>query len=110
VKIHERHFEQWIADASGRPGTIVLGDFNLTPWSPRFRDALARSGLTPAGDYRLWPRTFPAMPAARLLFFLSGGIPIDHVLVSGDLGVSRVVRGPFIGSDHYPVYAELFRR
>jgi endonuclease/exonuclease/phosphatase family metal-dependent hydrolase len=34
-------------------------------------------------------------------------IPIDHVCVSPDIAVKRFTTGADIGSDHYPVFAEL---
>ena len=91
---------------------IVTGDFNLTPWSPRFRAAWRASGLTFAGDYRLWPKTWPAhaVPWKYLPAVLIGGIPIDHVLVSRHFAVAAIRRGPYIGSDHYPVLADLYLR
>lgn len=79
---------------------IVAGDFNTTPWSPHFRDLLAVSGLRNAAEghglIATWPRQFWL---AR--------VPIDHVLVRGPVAVEDVRRGPSIGSDHFPVIADL---
>ena len=34
-------------------------------------------------------------------------IPIDHVLIKGPLAVTALQRGPKVGSDHYPIIADL---
>lgn len=80
----------------------VLGDFNLTPYSPRYRDWLARSGLRDTAAGRglsfTWPTFMPLL-----------GIPIDQCLVSADLGVVQRRRLPKFGSDHYPLLIRLAR-
>jgi endonuclease/exonuclease/phosphatase (EEP) superfamily protein YafD len=88
-----------IARDTDRP-VIVAGDFNTTPWSPYFRDLLAAAGLRNAalghGYIGTWPTWFrPAL------------IPIDHVLLKGPLAATAVRRGPAVGSDHYPIIADL---
>jgi endonuclease/exonuclease/phosphatase (EEP) superfamily protein YafD len=88
-----------IARGTDRP-VIVAGDFNTTPWSPYFRDLLAAAGLRNAalghGYIGTWPTWFrPAL------------IPIDHVLLKGPLAATAVRRGPAVGSDHYPIIADL---
>lgn len=91
-----------IADLAGRSETpvIVAGDFNSTVWSPHFADLTEAAGLRNAADGRGWHPTWPSwLPLA--------GIPIDHILVSDDFTVRSVQRGPNIGSDHYPVTADL---
>jgi endonuclease/exonuclease/phosphatase (EEP) superfamily protein YafD len=79
---------------------IVAGDFNTTPWSPHFRDLLAGTGLRDAGTGRGWLPTWPVRLGPA-------GIPIDHVLVRGEVAVTSLRRGPDIGSDHYPLIADL---
>lgn len=79
---------------------IVMGDLNITPFSPFFRDWLAASGLRDTGARRgpwfSWPTFLPI-----------AGIPIDHCIVSSDVGVVAHRRLPPFGSDHYPVLARL---
>lgn len=74
---------------------VVCGDFNLTPYSPWFRDFAARSGLEDAraghGPGFSWPTFLPV-----------AGIPIDHCLLRGPLASVSVERLARIGSDHYP--------
>jgi endonuclease/exonuclease/phosphatase (EEP) superfamily protein YafD len=79
---------------------IVAGDLNATPWSRPFRELLARSGLVDtAVGHGVQPTWHAHLPAPR--------IPIDHVLVPPAAVVLRREVGPDIGSDHFPVEAEL---
>ena len=82
---------------------VVVGDFNLTPYSPWFADFLERTQLHSAlrgrGPQWTWPSFLPLL-----------GIPIDHVLVSRDLAVTAYFRAGDIGSDHYPIIADINRR
>ncbi|MCR9268805.1 MAG: endonuclease/exonuclease/phosphatase family protein [Hyphomonadaceae bacterium] len=76
---------------------ILLGDFNMTPWSPKYRDLPGRR----AGDPRFvatWPVNFGPF-----------GIPIDHIMFSDDLELVEARVLDKIGSDHRPVLAR-FRR
>lgn len=79
---------------------LVAGDFNLTPWSKYFNDALERSGLHDAalgfGLARSWPAQFA--PA---------GIRIDHCLLSRHWQAQATSVGPWLGSDHLPVVADV---
>jgi endonuclease/exonuclease/phosphatase (EEP) superfamily protein YafD len=78
---------------------IVAGDFNISPWSPHYRDLLATAGLRDAagaGQIPTWPAGW--WPAQ---------VPIDHVLVKGPLSAVHLARGPATGSDHYPLVADL---
>jgi endonuclease/exonuclease/phosphatase (EEP) superfamily protein YafD len=79
---------------------IVAGDFNSTPFSPIFRQLIAISGLRDSGVDFGWQPSWPTYVP-----FL--WIPIDHVLLSPDVQVHNRATGSYIGSDHYPVFAEL---
>jgi endonuclease/exonuclease/phosphatase (EEP) superfamily protein YafD len=82
---------------------LMMGDFNVTPFSPYFRDWLAETGLRDTAAGRgpaiTWPAFFPLL-----------GIPIDHCLVSPELEVTEYRRLPAFGSDHYPVLARFLSR
>jgi endonuclease/exonuclease/phosphatase (EEP) superfamily protein YafD len=73
---------------------------HFTPFSPIFRQILAVSGLRDSGvDFGwqpFWPTYVPFL-----------WIPIDHVLLSPEAQVHNRATGSFIGSGHYPVFAEL---
>ncbi|MEE9232851.1 MAG: endonuclease/exonuclease/phosphatase family protein [Nitrospirales bacterium] len=78
---------------------VLMGDLNLTPWSPFFQNLLVETGLQDSrngyGIQPTWPSTFPPL-----------WIPIDHILLSSDVVVHNRQVGPYIGSDHYPVVVE----
>lgn len=82
---------------------LVAGDFNLTPWSEYFRSALDESGLRDAargfGLARSWPAQFAPV-----------GIRIDHCLLSPHWRSVSTHIGPFLGSDHLPVVADVVLR
>jgi endonuclease/exonuclease/phosphatase (EEP) superfamily protein YafD len=87
------------ARARGGP-FVLLGDFNATPWSPAFRRLVRAAGMR---DSALGFGLRPTFGSRSWLF----GQLIDHVLVDpGTTVVSRRV-GPDVGSDHYPVIADL---
>ncbi len=85
-----------IAAADPALPKIAVGDFNSTPFSPFFRDLLRDTGLRdgrrPFGLHYTWP----ALPVP---FWIA----IDHCLVSDNVAVTRVDRGPPAGSDHLPL-------
>ena len=92
---------EWIVTAP--PGhKVLLGDLNLTPFSPRFRHLLKATGLSDAqnglGLLPTWaPNVFPT----------TFGLPIDHTLISDTLSVSYRTCNERFGSDHCPVVTEL---
>jgi endonuclease/exonuclease/phosphatase (EEP) superfamily protein YafD len=91
------------AAASLRAGdgpATVLGDLNLTAYSPVFARFLEAAGLRDGLDEPRWSPTWMAG-------FWPLALRIDHVLVSPDLCVEQVEVGPSIGSDHRPVIARL---
>ncbi len=79
---------------------LVAGDFNLTPWSEYFSDALEQSGLHDAalgfGLARSWPAQFAPV-----------GIRIDHCLLSRHWRSLSTGIGPSLGSDHLPVVTDV---
>ncbi len=82
---------------------IVAGDFNSTVWSPHFTDMIAASALNDTANGRGWKPTWPTwLPA--------GGIQIDHILISGEFDVKNLTSGPEVGSDHFPLTADLALR
>ena len=75
---------------------IVVGDFNVTPFSPAFGDLLATTGLVDAARPRGLLGTWPTwMPLLKL--------QIDHCLADASLAIGDVSLGPDVGSDHVPL-------
>ena len=75
---------------------VLLGDLNITPWSPYFKDFIQVTGLQESrkglGLYPTWPTWLPPLR-----------IPIDHSLISIGITVQAFSLGHDIGSDHFPV-------
>ena len=79
---------------------IMLGDWNISPFSKHFKDLTRHSKLK---NQFTAPYTFPTWPSGFSLPILQ--IPIDHILHKGNLELVEKRRGPSLGSDHYPVVA-----
>ena len=77
-----------------------MGDMNATPWSRPFGTLVAASGLC---DSRAGFGVQASWPAWSAIV----RVPIDHVLVPCDVGVTarRIERD--VGSDHLPVVVDL---
>jgi endonuclease/exonuclease/phosphatase (EEP) superfamily protein YafD len=80
--------------------TIVMGDFNCTPWSPYLRDFVrktdyrdSRQGFGYQGSWpaELWPMR----------------IPIDQAFVSKEIHVHQRRLGESAGSDHFPLILDV---
>ena len=83
------------------PGnTVLVGDFNLTPWSPYFGRLLAMSGLRDSERGR-------GVSPTWLSRWLPLGLSIDHILVGSAVTVQDRHVGADVGSDHLPVIADL---
>lgn len=97
--VRDRTFA-WLARHVPRDA-VVAGDFNATPWSGAFWTLLSylgglHHGRLGFGLQASWPSMLGPL-----------GIPIDHVLVSGDVAVTRHAVGPDVGSDHRPLHVEV---
>jgi endonuclease/exonuclease/phosphatase (EEP) superfamily protein YafD len=79
---------------------VVIGDFNLSPFSPSYGNWLAHARLTDTRRHRMYLATWPA-------FLPILGIPIDHCFISEEFQLADLRRLAAFGSDHYPLLAEL---
>jgi endonuclease/exonuclease/phosphatase (EEP) superfamily protein YafD len=78
---------------------VIVGDLNVSPFSPHFQGFLAAGDLRSASQGHGWQPTWPTfMPAA--------GIQIDHAVTSAAISVTRFRRGASVGSDHLPIVIE----
>ncbi|MGK7901316.1 MAG: endonuclease/exonuclease/phosphatase family protein [Hormoscilla sp.] len=79
---------------------VVVGDLNMTMWSPYYQRFVRQTGLRNArygfGILPTWPTFMP------LLY-----IPLDHCLVSREIQVVNIRTGDRVGSDHLPLIIDL---
>lgn len=88
-----------------RSRTILAGDFNSTQWSFRQRIADVAFGLERRDRLNLtWPAQLPMLDGRA---FPTPFLSIDHVYAGSSWRTVSVVRGPRLGSDHYPLVATL---
>jgi endonuclease/exonuclease/phosphatase (EEP) superfamily protein YafD len=100
--IQSRRLSAEIAKLSPRT-TIVVGDFNLTPWSFTLRRQDRRFGLQRrTRALWSWPARTPSGAPFPVPF-----LPIDQLYAGTDWRTVSVERGPRQGSDHYPVIVTL---
>ena len=92
--------------SSVEAATIVVGDLNLTPWSPWYAKFVADAGLSDciAGDR--WASLTPTWYRWPLFPF---GLVLDHGFCGGGLRCSNRKVLEDIGSDHRPVLLEFVR-
>jgi endonuclease/exonuclease/phosphatase (EEP) superfamily protein YafD len=90
--------------------TILMGDFNLTPWSPYYRQFIDKTKLHNTrlgfGILPTWIRPSTTVNLPQLLLPILN-IPIDHIFVSKDFQVARTYTGDNGNSDHAPIISEL---
>ncbi|MBB4821686.1 endonuclease/exonuclease/phosphatase (EEP) superfamily protein YafD [Pseudomonas alcaligenes] len=79
--------------AAEGPEVVVLGDLNVTAYSPRLRDFLDNAGLRLTSP-RIRPTWWPGM------------LGLDHILVRGERPVRAVGALPWRGSDHRAVWLD----
>lgn len=85
-----------------RKRMLLLGDFNITPWSIHMRrldhslDLIRRDRAVATYPAQILGRPWP-------LPFLG----IDHVYAGSGWATVKVERGPWLGSDHYPLIVTL---
>lgn len=81
---------------------IVAGDMNTAPWQQCLRDFQKVAQLSNADNFwdmtLTWPTTLPTP-------FV---VPIDHIFHNSQFCSSEKHRLANAGSDHYPIYADLY--
>lgn len=116
IEIVTTHFDRRVSPSVGsqalalesvveqlpRARMILTGDFNATPWSAELRRLDRTLGLVRRD------RAVGSWPAQ--LFGYAWPLPlmpIDHVYAGPAWATVSVERGPWVGSDHYPVIVTL---
>lgn len=85
--------------------TLLAGDFNSTPWSfalKRFDRQIEMTRHT---------RAFLSFPTPHFYHDIGklpgpAFLPIDQLYTGRDFQLQSIRRGPFVGSDHYPIIAD----
>jgi endonuclease/exonuclease/phosphatase (EEP) superfamily protein YafD len=78
--------------------SIVVGDFNATPFSVMLAFLQSRTGLRRATSLPTWPAFAPHLPQ----------FAIDHIFISDGLSLAGpVIVGRNAGSDHLPIAAAI---
>lgn len=81
---------------------VLIGDLNLTMWSPYYSQLVRESGLIDARKgFGVLP-TWPAPLRSGLMM-----IPLDHCFISQGLQVAEIKKGSDIESDHLPLIVDL---
>jgi endonuclease/exonuclease/phosphatase (EEP) superfamily protein YafD len=86
-----------VAFAQGRSLLIMAGDFNLTPWSLKLQGLTRRTGLGRTNTFHF------TWPMHRLMPLVG----IDNIFVSSQFSLVNFVTGPYLGSDHRPIIADI---
>lgn len=104
-EIRNQHLEKGIGEyiQNIEQLAIVVGDLNVSMWSPFYRSLIDKSGLHNARQgFGILPTQSVVAPQFAIL-----SAPIDHCLVSPDIQIGNFRLGQNIGSDHLPIISEL---
>lgn len=91
-----------LAAAQAKATPVVVGDFNVTPWSPHFKRFVSSSGLRDVRTPRRFDHTWPVFAGHA-----NAGLAIDHSFAHPSLRMVKRSLGPDLGSDHLPVTVTL---
>ena len=84
---------------------LLVGDFNLTPWSFALRRIDAQLSLSRRSHgVASWPHRLPALGGA---WCPAPFLPIDQIYAGSVWKVASIQRGPGTGSDHFGLIAHL---
>lgn len=89
---------------------ILLGDLNLTPWSPYYRKLVDETGLHNSRlGFGLEPSWIETASYIRYPSWLTAlvKIPIDHILVSSEIKVADCQTRQAANSDHRMLWSDL---
>lgn len=98
--VQKVQIQETIAFAQKSDKILIVGDFNLTPYTKDFSRLLNEASLK---DSRVGFGIQGSWPA----FWSPFRIPIDHALLSKNIHIKHREIGPSVGSDHLPLYLEI---
>ena len=100
-----RQLDALAGEASRREGAAlaVVGDLNVSPFSPYYARLLRRGGLRRCSGDGLWTPTWPTLFPPLL-------IQLDHCLAGDGVRAWNFRRGEYVGSDHLPILVTLAPR
>lgn len=97
-QLHWEARNEQLINVAGRfdetTSNLMVGDFNLTPWSPNFKKVVGAGNLRDASE------PFGLTPTWYVFPTWIGGLKIDHALVSNEVSVQDLKIGQDVGSDH----------
>ncbi len=97
AKLRNRQLEEIATFIKNQGGAVMLmGDLNMTSWSPYFQRLIKTAGLR---DSRQGLGIQATWPTDKKIFL----VPLDHILVSSGIQIHQRKVGAYTGSDHYPV-------
>ncbi|MEL6581303.1 MAG: endonuclease/exonuclease/phosphatase family protein [Cyanobacteria bacterium J06621_12] len=104
-EIRNEHLQVGIGEYVGslEQPAIVMGDLNVSLWSPFYHSMIETSGL------RNTRQGLGVLPTHSIVApqFAALSAPIDHCLVTPEIQVQDFKLGKAIGSDHRPIIADL---
>jgi endonuclease/exonuclease/phosphatase (EEP) superfamily protein YafD len=87
----------------GGEALAVVGDLNVSPFSPYYQRLLRTGGLHRCGGDGRWTPTWPTL-------FPPLFIQLDHCLTTDGMRSWDFTRGEYVGSDHLPILVTLAPR
>lgn len=96
-----------------RSPIILIGDLNVTLWSPYYKKLIQETGLKNSrqgfGILPTWPAPTQYASTHPILAFFKPllWIPLDHCLISPNIKVTNIRTGRSIQSDHLPLIIDL---
>ena len=98
-RIHRAQMRALADFARKSPDPVILaGDFNTGALAASWNELIAATSFKSA---MVFAPTWPSIP------LIVPQVALDHILISPQLGFGRTGTGPFVGSDHLGIWAEV---
>ena len=105
ARARNRQLDALAAEARrrGSEALAVIGDLNVSPFSPYYERLLSSGGLHRCNGGGRWTPTWPTV-------FPPLSIQLDHCLTTDRVRSWAFTRGEYVGSDHLPILVTLAPR